>query len=361
MMGSNLQSNYRIGSLFSGYGGLDMATQAMLGGEVVWYSEIEKAACKVLEATHPDALNLGDITAVDWATVAPVDVLTGGYPCQPFSHAGKRKGAKDVRHLWPYVLEAIRHLRPRLVILENVRGHLTLGFANVLADLASVGFDARWGIVRASDAEAPHQRARLFIIAHPASEWSYGGGAGGNNGQAYVEAIQGKVGGSSSATPDSVRERHGSGERSAGVGSLGGTSEVIGRKASTTREKPRTGSIETATDTDSASSETRDDTRPDGERLRVEPVGSSTPPTDFGKYTPAVERWGHVIGRVAPSATVLGGKANKPRLNPVFVEWMMGLPQGHVTGHGLSAAQELKMLGNGVCPQQAMLALDMLL
>lgn len=87
----------RIGSLFSGYGGLDMAVMDTLGGSLAWYSEIEPAACTILAAHYPGVPNLGDITTVDWATVPPVDVLTGGYPCQPFSHAGQRKGGHGLR------------------------------------------------------------------------------------------------------------------------------------------------------------------------------------------------------------------------------------------------------------------------
>jgi DNA (cytosine-5)-methyltransferase 1 len=80
---------------------------------------------------------------------------------------------------------------------------------------------------------------------------------------------------------------------------------------------------------------------------------------DWGQFAPAIERWEIILGRRAASPSVLGPNG-KARLNPAFVEWMMGLPEGHVTGHGLRSAQELKMLGNGVCPQQARLALKML-
>jgi len=136
-----------------------------VGGDLAWYSEIEPAACTVLAAHYPDVPNLGDITAVDWSQVEPVDVITGGYPCQPFSNAGKRKGKQDERHLWPYVRDAISAIRPSLAVLENVRGHLSLGLADVIGDLAGLGYDARWGVVRASDAGAPHGRARVFITA----------------------------------------------------------------------------------------------------------------------------------------------------------------------------------------------------
>lgn len=144
-----------------------MAVQQYFGGELAWYSEIEPAACTILEAHHPGVPNLGDITKVDWGDVEPIDILTGGYPCQPFSQAGQRKGKDDERHLWPFVAVAIDALRPRFVVLENVRGHLSLGFGDVIAELSRMGYDARWGVVRASDAGAPHGRARIFIVAYP--------------------------------------------------------------------------------------------------------------------------------------------------------------------------------------------------
>lgn len=156
-----------LGSLFSGVAGLDRAVEAVTGATTAWFVEFDAAPSKVLERHYPGVPNYGDVTAVDWAQVEPVDILTAGYPCQPFSHAGKRKGTDDERHLWPYVEVAIGVLRPRLVVLENVAGHLTLGGPTVIGSLTALGYDARWGVVRASDAGAPHRRARLFIVAHP--------------------------------------------------------------------------------------------------------------------------------------------------------------------------------------------------
>lgn len=283
-----------IGSLFSGYGGLDMAVQSVLGGELAWYSDIDPAACTILAAHHPEVQNLGDITTVDWATVPPVDVLTGGYPCQPFSKAGQRKGKHDERHLWPYVCAGIDALRPGLVILENVRGHLTLGFGDVLSDLSRVGYDARWGVIRASDSRAPHERARLFIIATPAN---------------------------------ADRGGHGQPLHARGVGSLESSDESPSRE----RERPR--GIAHSRGIDHAA---------------------------WGKYTPAIYQWENTTGHRAPRPTVPDADG-RPRLSTSFVEWLMGLPAGHVTGHGLRPAQELKALGNGVVPQQAALALRLLL
>lgn len=158
----------RIGSLFSGYAGLDAGVQQVIGGTVAWHSDIEPASVRLLEHHYPDVPNLGDITTVDWAAVEPVDVLTAGYPCQPFSAAGLRKGADDERYLWPHVATAISRLGPRLVVLENVAGHLVRGFSDVVGSLASLGYDAQWATVRASDVGAPHRRERLFVAAWPA-------------------------------------------------------------------------------------------------------------------------------------------------------------------------------------------------
>jgi len=159
----------KIGSLCTGYGGLDMAVEAYFNAEMVWCAENDKYASALIEQRF-NKPNLGDIKQIDWDTVKPIDILTAGYPCQPFSHAGQRKGTEDERHIWPYIIKAISTLRPKYIILENVRGHLSLGFSTVLANLTQIGYDARWQIVRASDVGAPHQRARIFIIAYPTSE-----------------------------------------------------------------------------------------------------------------------------------------------------------------------------------------------
>ncbi len=94
-----------------------------------------------------------------------VDILTGGYPCQPFSAAGKRLGTEDPRHLWPYIARGIRILEPRICFFENVEGHISLGLSDVIEDLAGMGYRTTWGIFSASEVGAPHQRKRVFILA----------------------------------------------------------------------------------------------------------------------------------------------------------------------------------------------------
>jgi DNA (cytosine-5)-methyltransferase 1 len=158
-----------LGSLFSGIGGLDLGLERA-GMRVIWQSEIDPYACKVLNKHWPNVPNLGNIKEIDFGTVERPDVICGGYPCQPFSLAGQRGGASDPRHLWPECLRALRVLRPRYAVLENVRGHLSLGFSQVLGDLAAIGFNAEWQVIPAASVGAPHRRDRLFIVAYPNGE-----------------------------------------------------------------------------------------------------------------------------------------------------------------------------------------------
>jgi DNA (cytosine-5)-methyltransferase 1 len=158
-----------VGSLFSGIGGLDLGLERA-GMNVIWQSEIDPYACKVLSKHWPKVPNHGNIKHINWGDIVQPDVICGGYPCQPFSVAGNRQGEDDPRHLWPWVREAISQLRPKYAILENVRGHVTLGLSSVLGDLASIGYDAQWNIVSAASVGAPHQRERLFVIAYPSGQ-----------------------------------------------------------------------------------------------------------------------------------------------------------------------------------------------
>jgi len=153
-----------FGSLFTGIGGLDLGLERA-GMQCRWQSEIDPYASRVLKKHWPDTPNLGDINDIDWRTLPTVDLICGGYPCQPFSIAGARKGTNDPRHLWPRFADAIRILRPKFALLENVTGHLSLGFGDVQADLAALGYNTQWDCVPAAAVGAPHLRDRVFIIA----------------------------------------------------------------------------------------------------------------------------------------------------------------------------------------------------
>jgi DNA (cytosine-5)-methyltransferase 1 len=156
----------RIGSLCSGYGGLDLAVTAVLDAGLAWCAETDPHASAVLAARWPGVPNLGDITAVDWAAVPPVDLITAGWPCQDISLAGQGAGLEGTRSgLWHHITRCLAQLRPPAVYLENVAALRTRGLARVVADLARLGYDAQWATVRACDTGAPHARARLFILA----------------------------------------------------------------------------------------------------------------------------------------------------------------------------------------------------
>ena len=155
---------FRVGSLFSGIGGFDLGLERTGGFEVVWQVEWDSYCQKVLAKHWPNVPCYGDIHDVGAHNLAPVDVLVGGFPCQPVSVAGNRKGQDDDRWLWPEFGRIICELRPRYAIMENVPGLLVRGMGDVLGDLSTFGYDAEWGIVSAASVGAPHLRKRIFII-----------------------------------------------------------------------------------------------------------------------------------------------------------------------------------------------------
>jgi len=155
------------GSLCSGYGGLDLAVMAVTGARLAWVAETDRYAAGVLAHHWPDVPDLGDVTALDWATVPPVDLVSAGWPCQDISYAGPGAGITEGTRsgLWLTIADGLRHLRPSYVFLENVAALRTRGLAKVLGDLAALGYDAQWTCLRAADAGAPHRRDRLLVLA----------------------------------------------------------------------------------------------------------------------------------------------------------------------------------------------------
>lgn len=157
-------------SLCAGVGGIDLGLHEWC--RTVGYVEREAFAAACLVARMEDAALdpapvWDDLTTFDGrAWRGGVDLISAGYPCQPFSVAGKRAGENDPRHLWPHVARIIREVEPALVFLENVPGHVSLGLPEVLAEVSAMGFDAEWGCFRASEVGAPHRRERLFVLAY---------------------------------------------------------------------------------------------------------------------------------------------------------------------------------------------------
>ncbi|RLP72308.1 DNA cytosine methyltransferase [Mycetocola tolaasinivorans] len=345
-----------IGSLFSGVGGLDMAVEQFFNARPAWFVEFDPAPSKVLAHRWPGVPNFGDVTTVDWNAVPRVDILTGGFPCQDLSLAGRRAGMRPGTRsgLWADYLAAIAAIKPRMVVIENVRGLLSgaaesdsdlepgagsvgdghdgpvlRALGRVLGDLAGIGYDTRRCGLRAADAGAPHGRFRVFVVAYP---------------QDTDSAARGEWWGAAPGSAESGRARADTcGRGGVPIADAGGP--AFG-------EQPR-GAFEEETGTNA------------GDRLADH--GGERPDSHgreaWGEFWPAINRWGSVLRRDAPAPTRPDGRDGRHRLNPELTEWMMGWPAGHVTAPeiGLSRAEQLKACGNGVVPQQAYLALCTLL
>ena len=172
-------------SLCAGYGGIDLGLKRAIPNlRTIAFSEIEAFACANLvskmEAGILDYAPVWtNLKTFPWGKFrGVVDILSGGYPCQPFSAAGKRLGTEDPRHLWPYIADGIAAMRPSVCFFENVEGHISLGLPDVIEDLGRLGYRTTWGIFSASEVGAPHQRKRVFIMAHRKCEGLEGWGCG---------------------------------------------------------------------------------------------------------------------------------------------------------------------------------------
>ncbi|MFC7718857.1 DNA cytosine methyltransferase [Nonomuraea recticatena] len=285
----------------TGAGGLDLAVMDVHDARLAWCADNDPQASKIIEARFPVIPNLGDLTAVDWTAVPRVDIVTAGFPCTDISYAGKGAGlTKETRSgLWFTIAAALRHLRPGFVVLENVAALRRRGLDRVLGDLAALGYDTAWTCLRASDAGAPHRRERLFILAANPSGL-----------QSERRRTTGVLVGP--PHPTEARQSHAAGDRDQAPAVYG--------------ESPQW----------------------------------EHPVQDWGPYEPGIRHWESILGRLAPNPAELGTRG-QPRLAAAFVEWLLGLPEGHVTAvPSLSRAAQLRVLGNGVVPQQAALALRLL-
>ena len=362
----------RMGELFAGYGGLGMAVAQVLEVDTVWHAEIDPHASAVLAHHWPTVPNLGDVTGIDWSTVPPVDVLAGGFPCQDISTAGRGAGLEGARSgLWFTMLDAVRVLRPRLVVVENVRALLVRGFGTVASGLADCGYDLQWVCVRASDAGACHGRARLFLVASLADTnseaWRPPGGAGEAVHEPGAIERPGRRSGVARGwrhTADTDTDSDGqcrqprpqarrdevpglvgvdADERGPGGGGGSGMAGPAPADAGGARlgELARGASAEEA--------------GPRGGDLAGDHRGERPTADRWGPYAAAVASHARLVGRPAPDPAVNG------KLSPLFVEWMMGLPAGHVTDVVPARTNALRILGNGVVPQQGAHALRHLL
>ncbi|SNS83179.1 DNA (cytosine-5)-methyltransferase 1 [Actinomadura mexicana] len=330
-----------LGSLCSGYGGLELAVAEVLDVGPVWVADPAPSAAAVLTHRFPGVPNLGDLTAVDFGQVPRPDVLCAGFPCQDLSYAGRGAGIREGTRsgLWHVIADAVGVLRPRYLVLENVSAIVARrpGLDVVLADLAALGFAAEWTCLRASDVGAPHARNRwILLAADPAGVVADPAHLGhqrprhprpGRPGPAHRR----------DAAADASRDGRNQG-RPEPAGQQGRPDAPLGRDGTAADPgRPR-----------------RQGHRPSLTDWRPLPAS----PAGWGRYAPAINRWEHLTGRTAPHPTEPTGRHGADRLSPRFVEWLMGLPDGWVTDvPGLSRNQQLTLLGNGVVPRQGAAAL----
>ena len=389
-------------SLFSGYGGIDVALEAAWGTTTVAVADVDPGACKVLTHRYPGVPNLGDVTTVDWSQwVGKVDVISGGSPCQDLSHAGRRAGMTTGTrsNLWVAMREAIATIKPALVVWENVRGAYSAAadsalepcpgcvgggddgepvlraLGRVLGDFSDLGYDTFWYGLRASDVGAAHHRFRVFVFAYLPDALGSGlrGWAPdtqrGTVGRTPV-AGGGEVPGRMMPTP--AVDRRDNRSASPGAALRPGLESIATmlptpdayeatRGGSQHPDKRREGGhspylasvIEHALPTPRATDGTKGGP---GQRGSSGDLMLPSAVQDWREYEPAIRRQEAAFGMPAPLPTK-PGRAGKPRLSAAFSEWLMGLPAGWITSvPGVTHNEALKLAGNGVVPQQCLAA-----
>jgi len=329
---------------------------AFTGARLAYVADTDPAVSRLLAVRFPGIPNIGDVRAA----IPPAEILCTGFPCQPVSQAGAKAGVDDERWIFNGITAAISRMGalPRLLVFENVTGLLSANrghaMARVIHGLAALGYVGRYRVLRAADAGAPHRRERVFIVAYPADApfWARDDRQCGNSGEPPLVWGQAafNFGRSGGCAADTERPRL-----------QGGT----GGGVTGTRRPPILPSGECGFAADSGG--------PGfgffpGFLPRPQGAAYGDITGDFGgerddywgAYAPAITRWEHILGRPSPrpvDPAPRGGHALSPR----FTEWMMGLPDGWVTASGVSRRAQLAILGNGVVPQQAYLALRLLL
>lgn len=293
----------KIGSLFTGIGGLELGvcdtvtSIAPYGNDIEWVAETNGDALKILDHStmFHGVPNLGDVAKIDWSAVPDVDCITGGTPCQDFSHLGTRKGREGEKSSLLYAfIEAVKAKKPDYVLWENVAGALTKGSYDVLLDaLNEADYSTSSVMLPASRLGMPHKRSRLFVFAERTKKWVVPFNA---------QLVEVRPDTRLRCLPTPNRSR------------------MDGRKSPGCSKRPSFYDLKYWSE---------DEVR--------------------ASYGAAIERWEQTIGREAPPLA-------KPKgtLNVEFIEWMMGFPKGWVTDvDDVSRTAQLAALGNACTPQQA--------
>jgi len=308
--------------LFSGIGGFSLGMEATKRIKTVAFCDIDKFCKKVLNKHWPTVPVYNDIKELTYEKlktdgIGPIDILTCGYPCQPFSNAGLKKGEKDPRHLWPDCFRLIKECRPSVIVGENVSGHIKLGLDSVISDLESQGYGTRTFSVSAASVGAPHKRERVWVLAYSERNHNF-------NKKQRIDGEEKKI-------PREHREENSTSRQSSGTSSI--------------RE---TGS-EYVANTESISSDGREDRKYSKERDTKGEVGgvsSNVANTVSGNAQTGCERQGEV--RQRHSGKRIPGDASSCSENPWEGWWDLEPKLGRVVNGVPNRVDRLKGLGNSV-------------
>lgn len=336
------------GSLFTGYGGLDMAVEEIFNAKTVWVSDIDNGILKILGHRFPSIKNIGDISKVDWNDVEPVDIISGGSPCQDISSSGKLLGMTEGTrsNMWVEMRRAIQILKPKYIVWESVHGvlsskadsgmeycegcmgnarnqHALQALGRVLGDLASIGYDAEWRGIRASAVGAPHMRKRIFLVAKLPNAHII------EVPSTYVmQPNKNKLIPTPRAMQWQNRNNH-----------------IFYRDP----KQPQNLENVLWYVVPGLNGEDAFEKNSSGQYAHI----------NWGKFYNAINHWEQVTGRTAPPPVEFSHQYQGYKISAAFVEWMMGLPAGWVTAvPEITRSESLKALGNGVIPQQAKLAIS---
>lgn len=336
-------------SLATGTGGLEIGLKRASGRQInlLAVADPDKSAAAVLAQRFPGVPNLGDVREIDWLPLKAqvVDVLTAGFPCQPFSHAGNRLAEEDPRHIWPDILKGIETLLPGHVLIENVIGFRKLGLPTVIADLEALGYQTNWSVFTASDAGMPHQRKRVYLLASRLNSRGLLIRRGCDEVMPAPLAPKSLVPADEllpTATPFTLANRENPDEWQARW------RDVFDRTG-TRHGLPLSVALR-------ALAEERPINQSDkGGPRRWSRYG--------GVYETAITHWSQTCYSMPPKPLVVPNpkREGDTLVNPAYPEWMMSLPAGHVSEvEGITIQNKLKLIGNAVAPDQAVLALGQL-
>jgi DNA (cytosine-5)-methyltransferase 1 len=360
------------GSLCSGIGGLDQAVP----GDLEWMAETNPDAARILEREHAGVPNLGDITVPDFPATR-VDLLASGDPCQSMSAAGRQNASEDERFLWPHVIDIIRRTLPDQIFLENVQNLVSVALVKGaddwrgqrgsvlkmrLDDLRAAGYAARWTVLGACAVGAPHHRHRWFLRAvHVGAEapeavrvLSKCGAprAGGRFLMPTPTTADGKGGAGSSGRAGGLNLR-----TAVTLLPTPAARDFKGKLDGKRNGGPNLNNVVALLPTPRATDGTNGGPSQRGRKGDLA-MGSACQPEVWGKFAEAVALWESITGRPAPDPTVPAPRGGQ-RLNPALSEWMMGYPDGYVTGE-LERNAALRAIGNGVVSLQGATAWDLL-